>query len=153
MSLIITITDQAGVPAGVPVKPLMLKQGHMGLVLLHRLSSNTVRLRAQCKPICQHYFSLSAPTFTGTHIHLHFGLKQAKIHIQCCMSLHLLLMFLMTLLSVVLWVTSCSVSPIITGLTLMLCFIVSINSVALLQQTPFTTCFLAQSIYNYLDIL
>lgn len=46
MSLLIDITDQDGVLPRVLVKLQMLKQGHMGLVLLHRLSSNRVRVPA-----------------------------------------------------------------------------------------------------------
>lgn len=41
-----SFTDQDGVLAGVLVKLQMLKQGHMGLVLLQRLSSNRVRVCA-----------------------------------------------------------------------------------------------------------
>lgn len=46
VSLIIDNTDQAGVIAGALVKLQMLKQGHMGLVLFHRLSRNRVRVPA-----------------------------------------------------------------------------------------------------------
>ena len=41
-----SVTDQDGVLAGILIKLQMLKQGHMGLVLLQRLSSNRVRTSA-----------------------------------------------------------------------------------------------------------
>lgn len=46
LCLITDITHQASVLAGVLVNLQMLKQGHMGFVLLHRLSSNRVRVLA-----------------------------------------------------------------------------------------------------------
>lgn len=46
VSQITDITDHTGVLAGVLYNLQMLKQGHMGLVLLHRLSSNRVRVPA-----------------------------------------------------------------------------------------------------------